>query len=90
MNTQLEWIHGVYMTDILSGYWAFTLLSIRQMNLKKTGSETETGISSTVISRSLRFEIVPIFYKKRHEFPTKLHSFVTDTKYSVQSIGVAR
>jgi dolichol-phosphate mannosyltransferase len=64
MNTQFEWIHGVYMTDILSGYRAFTLLSIRQMNLKKTESETETGINSVVISRSLRFEIVPIFYKK--------------------------
>ena len=37
MNTLFKWAHGVYMTDILSGYRAFTLESVKQMNLKEAG-----------------------------------------------------
>jgi len=73
MNTLFKWAHGVYMTDILSGYRAFTLASVRQMNLKEAGFEIETEISSAVIHRGLRFEVVPTFYKKRPGSPTKLH-----------------
>jgi dolichol-phosphate mannosyltransferase len=39
MNTLFEWTHGVYMADIPPGYRAFTLSSVRRMNLKKTGFE---------------------------------------------------
>ena len=73
MNTFFKWAHGVYLTDILSGYRAFTLDSIRQMNLNEAGFEIETEISSTVVHRGLRFEVVPTFYKKRPGSPTKLH-----------------
>ncbi|HJK77524.1 S-layer glycoprotein N-glycosyltransferase AglJ [Methanocorpusculum vombati] len=73
MNTLFKWAHGVYMTDILSGYRAFTLDSVRQMNLKEAGFEIETEISSAVIHRGLRFEVVPTYYKKRPGSPTKLH-----------------
>ncbi|MDU9375450.1 hypothetical protein McpSp1_00220 [Methanocorpusculaceae archaeon Sp1] len=73
MNTLFKWAHGVYMTDILSGYRAFTLDSLKQMNLKEAGFEIETEISSAVIHRGLKFEVVPTFYKKRPGSPTKLH-----------------
>ena len=61
------------MTDILSGYRAFTLESVKQMNLKEAGFEIETEISSAVVHQGLRFEVVPTFYKKRPGSPTKLH-----------------
>ncbi|MDV0443868.1 S-layer glycoprotein N-glycosyltransferase AglJ [Methanorbis rubei] len=73
MNTLFKWAHGVYMTDILSGYRGFTLDSLKQMNLKEAGFEIETEISSAVIHRGLKFEVVPTFYKKRPGSPTKLH-----------------
>ncbi len=73
MNTLFKWAHGVYMTDILSGYRAFTRDSLKQMNLKESGFEIETEISSAVIHRGLKFEVVPTFYKKRPGSPTKLH-----------------
>lgn len=73
MNVLFKWAHGVYMTDILSGYRAFTLKSVKQMNLRETGFEIETEISSAVVHRGLRFEVVPTFYKKRPGSPTKLH-----------------
>jgi dolichol-phosphate mannosyltransferase len=75
MNALFKWVHGVYMTDILSGYRTFTLHSIRQMNLKEAGFQIETEISSTVAHHNLQFEIVSTFYKKRHGSPTKLNSF---------------
>ncbi|MDR3102495.1 MAG: S-layer glycoprotein N-glycosyltransferase AglJ [Methanocalculaceae archaeon] len=73
MNTLFKWAHGVYMTDILSGYRAFTLVSVQQMNLTEEGFEIETEISSTVVHHGLKFEVVPTFYKKRSGSPTKLH-----------------
>ncbi|MDE2545795.1 MAG: S-layer glycoprotein N-glycosyltransferase AglJ [Methanocorpusculum sp.] len=73
MNTLFKWAHGVYMTDILSGYRAFTLDSDRQTNLKEAGFEIETEISSAAIHRGRWFEVVPTYYKKRPGSPTKLH-----------------
>ncbi len=75
MNTLFKWAHGVYMTDILSGYRAFTRESIEQMNLTESGFEIETEISSAVVHHNLRFEVVPTYYKKRPGSPTKLNPF---------------
>lgn len=73
MNTMFKWAHGVYMTDILSGYRAFTRESLAKMNLKESGFEIETEISSAIVHQGLRFEVVPTYYKKRPGSPTKLH-----------------
>jgi dolichol-phosphate mannosyltransferase len=75
MNKYFKWAHGVYMTDILSGYRAFTRESIEKMNLTEAGFEIETEISSAVVHHNLRFEVVPTYYKKRPGSPTKLNPF---------------
>ena len=75
MNKLFKWAHGVYMTDILSGYRAFTKESIERMNLTESGFEIETEICSAVVSHNLRFEVVPTYYKKRPGSPTKLNPF---------------
>lgn len=73
MNTLFKWAHGVYMTDILSGYRGFTRDTVKKMNLTETGFEIETEICSAVVQQGLRFEVVPTYYKKRPGSPTKLH-----------------
>ena len=73
MNRMFKWAHGVYMTDILSGYRAFTKASLEQMHLTESGFEIETEISSEVVHHNLRFEVVPTYYKKRPGSPTKLN-----------------
>ena len=61
------------MTDILSGYRAFTKESLEKMHLTESGFEIETEISSEVVHHNLRFEVVPTYYKKRPGSPTKLN-----------------
>lgn len=73
MNLQFKWAHGVYMTDILSGYRGFTKESIEKMVLSEDGFEIETEISSQIIHQNLRFVVVPTYYKKRPGSPAKLH-----------------
>ena len=73
MNRMFKWAHGVYMTDILSGYRAFTKESLDKMHLTESGFEIETEISSEVVHHNLRFEVVPTYYKKRPGSPTKLN-----------------
>ena len=73
MNRMFKWAHGVYMTDILSGYRAFTKESLEKMHLTESGFEIETEISSEVVHHNLRFEVVPTYYKKRPGSPTKLN-----------------
>ena len=80
MNRMFKWAHGVYMTDILSGYRAFTKESLEQMHLTEAGFEIETEISSEVIHHNLRFEVVPTYYKKRPGSPTKLNPFKDGAK----------
>ncbi|HJJ92426.1 MAG TPA: S-layer glycoprotein N-glycosyltransferase AglJ [Methanocorpusculum sp.] len=80
MNILFKWAHGVYMDDILSGYRAFTLDSIRLMNLTEKGFGIETEICAAVIHYGLRFEIVPTYYKKRQGSPTKLHPILDGYK----------
>ncbi len=75
MNKMFRWAHGVYMTDILSGYRAFTRESLSQMHLTEGGFEIETEISSEVVHHNMKFEVVPTYYKKRPGSPTKLNPF---------------
>lgn len=72
MNRLFKWAHGVFMTDILSGYRAFTKESVEKMHLTESGFGIETEISSEVVHHNLRFEVVPTYYKKRTGAPTKL------------------
>ena len=57
--------YGVKLKDILSGYRAFTLESVRELELNKTGFEIETEISVECILKKQRVEEVPITYLPR-------------------------
>lgn len=75
MNIMFKWVHGVYMTDILSGYRGFTRESLDKMHLTEDGFGIETEISSEIVRNNLRFEVVPTYYRKRTGSPTKLRPF---------------
>ncbi len=65
--------YGVNLKDILSGYRAFTLESVKELELNKTGFEIETEISVECILKKQRVLEVPITYLPRSkEGATKL------------------
>ncbi|MDQ1275966.1 MAG: dolichol-phosphate hexosyltransferase [Euryarchaeota archaeon] len=65
INTLFDIVYGVELKDILSGYRAFTLESIRELELNKTGFEIETEISVECILKKQRVEEVSITYLPR-------------------------
>lgn len=74
INLFFDIAYGVSLKDILSGYRAFTLESVRELELNKTGFEIETEISVECILKKQRVEEVPITYLPRNdEGATKLN-----------------
>lgn len=67
INMFFDLAYGVQLTDILSGYRAFTLESVRELELNKTGFEIETEISVECILKKQRVEEIPITYLPRSE-----------------------
>jgi dolichol-phosphate hexosyltransferase len=67
INLLFDIAYGVQLRDILSGYRAFTLESVRELELNKTGFEIETEISVECILKKQRVEEVPITYLPRSE-----------------------
>lgn len=67
INLFFDIAYGVSLKDILSGYRAFTLESVRELELNKTGFEIETEISVECILKKQRVEEVPIIYLPRSE-----------------------
>lgn len=67
INIFFDLAYGVQLTDILSGYRAFTLESVRELELNKTGFEIETEISVECILKKQIVEEVPITYLPRSE-----------------------
>lgn len=67
INMFFDVAYGVDLKDILSGYRAFTLESVRELELNKTGFEIETEISVECILKKQRVEEVPITYLPRSE-----------------------
>ncbi|PAV12596.1 glycosyl transferase [Methanosarcina spelaei] len=65
INIFFDVAYGVKLKDILSGYRAFTLESVRELELNKTGFEIETEISVECILKKQRVEEVPITYLPR-------------------------
>lgn len=65
INTLFDIVYGVQLRDILSGYRAFTLESIRELELNKTGFEIETEISVECILKKQIVEEIPITYLPR-------------------------
>ncbi|MDD3978466.1 MAG: S-layer glycoprotein N-glycosyltransferase AglJ [Methanomicrobium sp.] len=73
INYLFKVAHGQYLHDILSGYRAFNLESLKNMNLKEYGFEIETEISVEAVGGRQKIAVVPISYKPRPGTPTKLH-----------------
>jgi len=67
INMFFDLAYGVQLKDILSGYRAFTLESVRELELNKTGFEIETEISVECILKKQRVEEIPITYLPRSE-----------------------
>lgn len=65
-NHILNWLfkvaHGRYLFDILSGYRAFTLSSLRKMHLYEEGFGIETEVSSEAVKNNDRIAIIPVKY----------------------------
>ena len=67
LNLFFKLAHSRDLHDILSGYRAFTKLSIQQMNLKETGFEIETEMSVEAVRNGQRIMVVPIRYRAVRE-----------------------
>jgi dolichol-phosphate mannosyltransferase len=67
INLFFDIAYVVTLKDILSGYRAFTLESVKELELNKTGFEIETEISVECILKKQRVEEVPITYLPRNE-----------------------
>ncbi len=67
INIFFDVAYGVHLKDILSGYRAFTIESVRELELNKTGFEIETEISVECILKKQRVEEVSITYLPRSE-----------------------
>lgn len=75
LNTMFRIAHGKDLSDILSGYRAFTLPSIRQMTLKEAGFEIETEMAVEAVRNGQRVTVVPVRYLARPGTVTKLNPF---------------
>ncbi|WP_048148123.1 S-layer glycoprotein N-glycosyltransferase AglJ [Methanolacinia paynteri] len=72
INYLFKVAHGTYLNDILSGYRAFTLKSMKNLNLRESGFEIETEISAESVRNEQKIKVVDIVYKKRPGTETKL------------------
>jgi len=80
INILFKIAHGRELHDILSGYRAFTMESIRQMNLRERGFEIETEITVEAVRNNQRIMVVPVQYRKRVGTRTKLAPFQDGAK----------
>ncbi|KUK99450.1 MAG: Glycosyl transferase, family 2 [Methanoculleus marisnigri] len=73
LNVMFRIAHGKDLCDILSGYRAFTLRSVRQMTLKEAGFEIETEMAVEAVRNGQRVTVVPVRYLARPGTITKLN-----------------
>lgn len=75
-NHILNWLfkvaHGRYLYDILTGYRAFTLASLRRMHLFEEGFGIETEVSAEAVKNNDRVAVIPVKYGIRVGTVTKL------------------
>ena len=76
INFFFSTIYRVHLTDILSGYRAFTREGIRRLDLSTPGFEIESEMTIESVKKGLRIVEVPISYRPRSAgTKTKLHPF---------------
>ena len=90
LNRLFKLAHSAYLSDILSGYRAFTRDAIQQMHLHEAGFGIETEISAEAVRSGQKISVVPIEYKKRPGTPTKLNPFHDGFKITATIYRLAR
>jgi dolichol-phosphate mannosyltransferase len=90
LNRLFKVAHGRYLGDILSGYRAFSLASVRQMQLRESGFGIETEISAEAVRNNQEVRVVPVNYGKRYGTPTKLNPFHDGIKIASTIYRLAR
>lgn len=76
INGAFRVIHGRDLVDILSGYRAFTLSSVRSFSLTSEGFGIETELSVECVRHRMETAVVPITYGSRpDESETNLRPF---------------
>ena len=90
LNMFFKVAHSRDLHDILSGYRAFTKLSIHQMHLRERGFEIETEISVEAVRNGQRIMVVPIRYSGRPGTATKLSPFHDGIKIVTTIYRLAR
>lgn len=65
INTAFSVIHGRNLTDILSGYRAFSLESVQRFNLTADGFGIETEFAVECVKHGVSTTVVPITYQAR-------------------------
>lgn len=75
-NAMFRFAHGRDLDDILTGYRAFTLASIRRLHLEESGFGIETEMTVEALKHEQKMLSVPITYRERPEASaTKLRPF---------------
>jgi dolichol-phosphate mannosyltransferase len=68
-NHILTWaavaLYRRFMSDVCTGYWAFTRAAISQMDLNSSGFEIEAEMYAACAHNDLRIGEVPILYRNR-------------------------
>ena len=91
INRFFAYIYRVHLTDILSGYRAFTTDGIRLLDLSMPGFEIESEITIESVKKGLRIIEVPITYRPRPAgTKTKLHPFRDGLKIILTIFRMAR
>jgi len=90
LNRLFKMALGKYLSDILSGYRAFTRESIDRLHLTETGFEIETEISAEAVRTNQNIKIVPIHYFKRPGTHTKLNPFHDGIKITTTIYRLAK
>ena len=76
INRTFRYVHGRELTDILSGYRAFTLSSVERFSLSSDGFGIETELSVECVKHGVPTAVVPITYRARpEESQTNLRPF---------------
>lgn len=74
INSAFATIHGRNLGDILSGYRAFTLDSVRRIELESDGFTIETELAVECVKHGVRTAVVPVTYHPRpDDSDTNLH-----------------
>ncbi len=67
LNKLFSLAYGAWITDILSGYRAFSKKSIKELELNKTGFEIEVETTIEAVKKNQKIIEVPITYCSRHK-----------------------